>query len=215
MFCKNCGKQLKDNAKFCNECGHKVGEDVTEVIVEPIATVAKKENKSKKLLLIPIVIAIMIAVKVIVPFFSTSSDVDKVVDKYVDAYLSGDGKAMVELMHDEQLTYIMVYSDVTKEDIIDVFEENADYVLESLEEKYGKNFKYSHEIIGKEKYISEEDIDYIRYYLTAGYENNFSNQIEKAVSCDIAVTFKCNGITEETEFNLLLVEIDSKWYVAE
>ena len=31
MFCKKCGKQLTDNAKFCDSCGHKVGEDITAI----------------------------------------------------------------------------------------------------------------------------------------------------------------------------------------
>ena len=32
MFCKNCGKELNDNAKFCPHCGVKVtGEDQTPV----------------------------------------------------------------------------------------------------------------------------------------------------------------------------------------
>lgn len=31
MFCKKCGKEIKDGELFCPSCGHKVGEDVKEV----------------------------------------------------------------------------------------------------------------------------------------------------------------------------------------
>ena len=38
MFCRNCGKELPENAKFCNQCGQKIGdaEPVTTPAPEPI-----------------------------------------------------------------------------------------------------------------------------------------------------------------------------------
>lgn len=43
MFCKNCGHEISDDAKFCSNCGTKV--EVEEEIVEPIEVVDKTQAK--------------------------------------------------------------------------------------------------------------------------------------------------------------------------
>ncbi len=45
MFCKNCGKKLNDDAKFCNGCGvnFQTTEDVVTV-VETKPIIAKKRH---------------------------------------------------------------------------------------------------------------------------------------------------------------------------
>ena len=42
MFCKNCGHEISDDAKFCSNCGTKV--EVDENIVVPVAIVDKIEE---------------------------------------------------------------------------------------------------------------------------------------------------------------------------
>ena len=46
MFCKNCGHEISDDAKFCSNCGTKVEREIEEEIVEPIEVVDKTEEKS-------------------------------------------------------------------------------------------------------------------------------------------------------------------------
>lgn len=43
MFCKNCGHEISDDAKFCSNCGTKV--EVEEDIVVPVAVVDKIEEE--------------------------------------------------------------------------------------------------------------------------------------------------------------------------
>ena len=43
MFCTNCGKNLPDNAKFCDACGFKLTNETTETPVEPQATESAQE----------------------------------------------------------------------------------------------------------------------------------------------------------------------------
>jgi uncharacterized membrane protein YvbJ len=51
IFCKQCGKQLKDDAKFCFSCGAKVGNDdlqnvnQSETVSAP--TVVVSSNKGR------------------------------------------------------------------------------------------------------------------------------------------------------------------------
>ena len=42
MFCKNCGHEISDDAKFCSNCGTKV--EVEEEIVVPVEVVDKTEE---------------------------------------------------------------------------------------------------------------------------------------------------------------------------
>lgn len=43
MFCKKCGNELADTAKFCTKCGTKTEETPAPIVEEP-----KKEQKQKK-----------------------------------------------------------------------------------------------------------------------------------------------------------------------
>ena len=36
MFCKNCGHEISDDAKFCSNCGTKVEREVEEEIVNAL-----------------------------------------------------------------------------------------------------------------------------------------------------------------------------------
>lgn len=56
MYCPNCGKEIPDNANFCKECGYQIkhSKDKTEEIFDKNND--KKNKKSKKKVLIPVVI---------------------------------------------------------------------------------------------------------------------------------------------------------------
>lgn len=64
MFCKNCGKEMKDGTSFCAECGTKVNEIVpTESNTTPNTTaVTKKMSKGKMVLIAVFAILIIIVI---------------------------------------------------------------------------------------------------------------------------------------------------------
>ncbi len=45
MTCKKCGKELKDDAKFCNICGTPVYDDKPAQLQQPVQTVQKQKKK--------------------------------------------------------------------------------------------------------------------------------------------------------------------------
>lgn len=45
MYCKNCGHEISDDAKFCSNCGTKVEVEVEEDCIEPIEVVDKTQAK--------------------------------------------------------------------------------------------------------------------------------------------------------------------------
>lgn len=63
MFCKNCGKELKDGATFCTECGTRVNETVpTEGNTMPNTTVVTKKMTKGKMVLIAVFAVLIIIV---------------------------------------------------------------------------------------------------------------------------------------------------------
>ena len=66
MFCKNCGKELSDDAMFCTGCGAKTNVNVNknDDISNKESTAAK--NKKKLFVIIPIIISVMIIGSIII-----------------------------------------------------------------------------------------------------------------------------------------------------
>lgn len=70
MFCKNCGKEIKDTEKFCPNCGTPVGSEESKVAdtkqtqISHTVSTGKKLNPKAIVLLLLAVILIFIAVKI-------------------------------------------------------------------------------------------------------------------------------------------------------
>ena len=47
MFCSNCGKELKENTKFCPECGNKVETSTAASLNQEIVNTQDIENNAK------------------------------------------------------------------------------------------------------------------------------------------------------------------------
>lgn len=66
MYCRNCGSKLKENAKFCGECGWKI-EDVTESeIISDEERPQKKKGVKKIILLVILMVILLISVVVVI-----------------------------------------------------------------------------------------------------------------------------------------------------
>lgn len=44
MYCRNCGSKLKENAKFCGECGWKIEEEEKSEVVSDIEQPQNKKD---------------------------------------------------------------------------------------------------------------------------------------------------------------------------
>ncbi|VVB75064.1 zinc-ribbon domain protein [Candidatus Tiddalikarchaeum anstoanum] len=61
MFCEDCGKEIKDNAKFCKYCGAKVVvEEKPEEVVREEAAPESKPKKSKFLLILGLLLLLVL-----------------------------------------------------------------------------------------------------------------------------------------------------------
>ena len=78
MFCKKCGKEIPNNAKFCTHCGNKT-EPVQPVVPEknvPVQQEVKPARKKKTALVIIIVVVAVLAL-IGVGIFAVSRLIDE------------------------------------------------------------------------------------------------------------------------------------------
>jgi hypothetical protein len=82
MFCKNCGKELEENAKFCDGCGSNVNSVISsqKANFEDSDTIAKKSSNLARIvkLVIPIVVLLILLPIVIVKQDLTKSKYSKI-----------------------------------------------------------------------------------------------------------------------------------------
>lgn len=63
MYCKHCGKEIEDDAKFCAGCGKSVAEEVKKQVAAPVVEEPKKKKKRHPILgTILLVIGIFIVI---------------------------------------------------------------------------------------------------------------------------------------------------------
>ena len=67
MYCRNCGSKLKENAKFCGECGWKI-EDVTESEIISDEGRPQKKKGVKKIIL-PVILMVILLISVVVVIY--------------------------------------------------------------------------------------------------------------------------------------------------
>ena len=67
MYCRNCGSKLKENAKFCGECGWKI-EDVTESEIISDEERPQKKKGVKKIIL-PVILMVILFISVVVVIY--------------------------------------------------------------------------------------------------------------------------------------------------
>lgn len=76
MFCKNCGKEMKETQKFCPYCGQKAGEEnaYSSPNGYPQTASATNQRKSKKGLIVGIAAVVIVLIVVIGIFIAGNSE---------------------------------------------------------------------------------------------------------------------------------------------
>ena len=118
MFCKNCGKQISDTAKFCPSCGKIVGIVVNGTASGSMQSVAGGSItllKRKKIVKIAgITIAVILALSVILNFFS--NPIDSALDRFESAIVKME-KLYVKSSSGKisQIEYLSEYQKIMKD----------------------------------------------------------------------------------------------------
>lgn len=222
MFCKNCGKEIRDGAIFCPACGKRTADvgsspvqptgnvtgnpptpHVSPTLVEPVAPSKKKSNRKKIIGIgVAAVAAILAIVLAAVLIFGSSPK--SVAKKFTDALAEFDGKAMVKLVPDEVAKYFA--KEVNKDP-----DEMADMLCENLktgfEYTYGKDAKLTCKINSVQD-AGKDALDEIR----DEYKQYFDLDVSAVKVAEVEMAASTDKSKAET-FELYLIKIGSRWYV--
>lgn len=144
MFCKNCGTQLSDSAKFCGSCGQAVAK------AAPSSTKQKLSlEKSKKYLLILVVLVIAV---VLICSLTGGSGPEKTAQQFVEAMLSGDGSACVALLTDDAVEKTGA---ATRKVLINTMDDALDGMIEEYKDRYGDRWTYKISVVDSYEYTYE------------------------------------------------------------
>lgn len=231
MFCKNCGKKLDDDAKFCNECGAKteVAEEVicdkneesskAEKSNEPEKDNADKSStsglnsfKNKKIIgiIAVAVILILAALKIFVPAKTCEETVDEVINYFV----AGESQKITDLLYDKYFDLLAEdYDYENKEDFYSVLEKDIDALGENLKYELGEDFEIRYKITTNYEADSRPEIPLGNLYTTEEKYIEVFEKLDAMKDLYIEVKFISDERTYNGEISLVMVEYKGDWKI--
>lgn len=230
MFCKNCGKPIEEDAKFCANCGEGVNAietaapvetaaqeapEVQEVPAAPVpngeyAPVVAAPNGNKKKLFIIIGAAAAAIVAAIVVFFCFfyGNSPEAVAEKFATALAEYDAESLVECVPDFMIEEAAEQYDVSAD---------RDAVAKAIQETYDENiddddmpkdFKVLGTVISEDYFDQEDKEDFIKEC-----KEYYDVVVEDVCVVEVNYTAVFDG-EEETEYmDVTCAKIDGTWYV--
>lgn len=155
MFCKNCGVQLSDDARFCSSCGIAIGNDSSSNA--SVLTVTSNKNTKKKT--IAFVVALMVVALAVLLIWGGDSRYEKTIENFFEGLFEADGELFLSSLSEEyieeQLEY---YGYRNKAVLIEKLQDNLDDLTEEYAYELGKNWKYKYEIVHVEEFDDEIEV---------------------------------------------------------
>lgn len=203
-FCMQCGSQIDDNAEICSSCGA-AQSNVTTGNEAGGATAVKKSSKA------PLIAAVAVIVVVILLIFKAlfGGNYKDPIDNMFKAMETGKGKYLYKALPSAAFDS-EEFEDMKKSEIIEEFDEMAEYISESLEDAVGKNPKIKVKYLDKEK-IDKDDLE----EMEDDYKESTDQKIKvsKGYEVEIEVTIKGKDEKESTEMTLEVYKVDGDWCV--
>lgn len=119
MYCRNCGAELDDNAKFCNKCGKEI-EKESQRFVESKETIIKQRVKNTFSDLIKFLLLFLIVF--IIPFYIGTQSLNSNTDIF-DIFESKSSKCETEAqeksvaLRDSRLNILKAKESLTKSEL--------------------------------------------------------------------------------------------------
>lgn len=201
MFCTNCGTKNDNNALFCSGCGTRF--DVTHPTVQTELSHETGFHSNKRT--VGIVIAAVAAIAaLIIGFFVLTGGIGTQERTYKDvvadlckAVENCDAKAIVELLPDDVITFLMEENNMTKRELINDLQDVADEF---------SAYSITYEILGTEPYDDLEN-------LKAQY-NQAGVNVSDAKIVNTIITLIIEDETDSDRIGILLIKVDGQWYLS-
>lgn len=225
MFCGSCGSKVGQDFRFCPQCGKPVGQGqeqagAPQAQVEPShvpspATPAKRKNNKRLVGIIAVALLVVLLVAVAVVFLGGRS-YQSVVKQYMNATLKGDYEKIWSLLPREMRETALDYWEAYGiDDISEIEALIGDSVMESLEraeDEFGKNWKFSYEIVDEDDFSKSEINTVKQAWEFMGIEDAKING-GKSLEIELTISGK-NGKTEEDTIYLDVLKIGRSWYLS-
>ncbi len=228
MYCGNCGTENSDNGRFCRKCGKLLKSESDSSnsnnansfnnnnsisdngFEQKITETVKATNRNRA---IGIAVSAVAVVAIIILGFNLFSgrSYEKVIDKYIDGIYHADAQEVIDLFPKEWWEKEVEKEGLSDEELdkyIDSVNERLQDSMDQVEDKYGKDWKLSYDIIGEENVV-DDDLDDIK--------DDFDiDDISEAKT--IKVKLKISGDTNDektTTVKVDVVKIGKSWYLAD
>lgn len=140
------------------------------------------------------------------------STYEDTIAKFVQAQADMDIRAMLDLMPEQFVTYMLEeegYSEEDLEEFIAEFDEYFQEAKEYMAEYLGEEWEATYQIASEENYLNEDLEDVNDYYEELG----FDMEVTAAKEVEVVVEYKGTEESETMDLDMYLVEIDGVWYI--
>lgn len=218
MFCRKCGAENDDSARFCHTCGlvliprQQVSpppvEPVTPVVpVEPeipTAPVPSKPKRSRKKLWILLTAAVLVIALGVSAFLLFRNSPKKVANDTLDAIFTADAETIFQLLPEDALK-TMYSTRAERREAQNNLQVRLEDILDSMDAMYA-SWRIDYRVVDVET-MQDEDLETIQEQ----YDDQFDCSVTAAKEVTVKLTGHCDDDRQVATFTLLIVKVDGKW----
>ena len=221
-FCTKCGAQCDDTTAFCTKCGAKLdgaapaqaaaanGDEKT--ILDKFKENANMESikelqKNPKFTMIVGVAVIAVALIIIIAIIASiaSSGWKKPIKNFFKGIENTNVETYLKTMSEAKIDYL----DEMYDDYEESQEEWLEDTMDTLEDDFGKNVKFSYKIVEKEEMKNRDLKD-----IEETYEEIYEEKVDVSKGYEVDVEYSIKG-KEDKEKDLdatfYVVKVDGEW----
>lgn len=207
MFCGKCGVQNTDDAMFCAGCGAKLNED--QPLSSDTPLVVNSGEKNRKIGMIAVCVIAVLLIGLLFILFG-GRGYKTTVKKFVDAQFDADAKAIMQLIPDKMIDYVMEdegYDEDDWDQFIEEGNESLESAMDSIDRYFGDDWKVSYEITDTEDVKGDDLADLKEDYKDIGIK------VSAAKTVEVELTVKADETESSNTVDISLIKIGRSWYL--
>ncbi len=211
MYCAKCGKENREEARFCAGCGAVLNGNQNIKTVPSGTTKLNSRYRIRKMILaVAVVIAAFIA---LVTIFGGRS-YKATIKQYIDAQFDVDAEKIFELIPREWLALMLdedEFGGMDFDEMLDYFVDEANEEirgqLDYIETYLGENWEVTYEILSDDDLKGNELDELKEDYADMGMK------ISAAKTVEVQLTVKTDDMENSDTLDVSLVKIGRSWYL--
>lgn len=223
MFCGKCGTQNPDTAAFCKSCGTRLNSQVKPAAKTVTKTTVRtqmqpqakrpapkhKRRQDKKVGVIAAAAIVAFVLILAIVLFGGRS-YKTAVKQFFNATFDVDGKAIVNLIPDDLIDYVLDESGYDEDELDEMIEDIEDEFqdqIDSLKRYLGDDWDVSYKIVSAENIKGEDLNDIKEDYKDIGVKVSAAKDVEMELTVKAGETENSNTIT------ISLIKVGRSWYL--